>query len=72
MKRLLLAISLATTALSTQAGSNDQWFYDGLPWYRHPCGMQAFARYGHSRSPVVRHAYQVTRRDPSQCSVLFP
>ena len=72
MKRLLLAVALATVALSTQASSNDQWFYDGLPWYEHPCGMEAFAKYGRSHSPRVRHAYQVTLRDPSQCSKLFP
>jgi len=72
MKRLLFAAALASLSLSTQAGSNDQWFYDGLPWYEHPCGMDAFAKYGHSRSPRVRRAYEVTLRDPSQCSVLFP
>jgi hypothetical protein len=72
MKRLLFAAALASLSLSAQAGSNDLWFYNGLPWYRHPCGMDAFAKYGHSRSPVVRHAYEVTLRDPSQCSVLFP
>ncbi len=72
MKRLLLAATLASLSLSTQAGSADQWFGHGLPWYQHPCGLQAFGKYGHDASPAVIHAYEVTKRDPSQCSTLFP
>ena len=72
MKRILFTAALSTFALSTQAGSSDDWFGHGLPWYQHPCGLQAFAKYGHDSSPEVFHAYQVTRRDPSQCSKLFP
>ena len=72
MKRLLFAAALASLSLSTQAGSNDQWFYDGLPWYEHPCGLQAFDKYGHDDSPAVRRAYELTKRHPEQCSALFP
>ena len=72
MKRLLLAAALASLAPSSHAGSADQWFGSRLPWYQHPCGMQAFAKYGHDQSPQVLHAYEVTQRDPSQCSKLFP
>ena len=72
MKRLLLAATLASLPLSTQAGSADEWFGHGLPWYQHPGGLQAFAKYGHDSSPAVFQAYEVTKRDPSQCSTLFP
>jgi hypothetical protein len=72
MKRLLLAAALAALAVPTFAASSDQWFYVGLPWYEHPCGLRAFAKYGYDDSPAVRHAYEVTKRDPSQCERLFP
>jgi len=72
MKRLLLAAALASLALPTFAGSSDQWFGEGLPWYMHPCGLQAFAKYGREDTPGVRRAYEITQRDPSQCERLFP
>jgi len=72
MKRILLAGALAALAIPVQAASSDQWFYDGMPWYEHPCGLSAFAKYGHDDSPAVRHAYEITKHDPSQCSKLFP
>ena len=72
MKKLLFAAALASLAVTAQANSSDQWFGDGLPWYQHPCGIQAFAKYGRDDSAAVRHAYYVTLRDPSQCSKLFP
>jgi len=72
MKRVLLAAALAALTLPLHAASSDQWFYDGLPWYQHPCGISAFEKYGHDDSPAVRHAYYATLRDPSQCSKLFP
>lgn len=72
MKRMLLAAALASLAVSAHAASSDQWFYDGLPWYEHPCGIAAFAEYGHDDSFAVRHAYEITKRDPSQCAKLFP
>jgi hypothetical protein len=72
MKRILFAAALAGAAVSAFANTSDQWFGDGMPWYRHPCGLRAFAKYGHDDSAAVRHAYFVTQRDPSQCSKLFP
>ncbi len=72
MKKALLAAALAALTLPVHAASSDQWFGDGLPWYQHPCGLHAFAKYGHDDSPGVRHAYEVTKNDPSQCSKLFP
>jgi hypothetical protein len=72
MKRTLLAAALAALTIPVHAASDDLWFYDGLPWYEHPCGMQAFAKYGHDDSPAVRRAYEITKQDPSQCSKLFP
>ena len=72
MKRLFLATALASAAISAYAGSSDLWFYDGMAWYEHPCGMPAFAKYGHDDSPGVRHAYEITKHDASQCSRLFP
>ncbi|HYR34907.1 MAG TPA: hypothetical protein VEQ87_11490 [Burkholderiales bacterium] len=72
MKRLLFAAAFASLAVTAHANSSDQWFGDGLPWYRHPCGIEAFAKYGRDDSPAVRHAYYVTLRDPAQCSKLFP
>ncbi len=72
MKRLLLAAALASLTIPAQAASSDLWFYDGLPWYQHPCGLRAFAKYGHDTSPEVRHAYEITKHDPSQCEKLFP
>jgi hypothetical protein len=72
MKRALLAAALAALTIPVHAGSSDLWFGDGLPWYRHPCGIEAFAKYGQVDSPAVRHAYYVTLQDPSQCSKLFP
>jgi hypothetical protein len=72
VKRILLVAALASLAVPALADSSDQWFYDRLPWYEHPCGLKAFAKYGHDDSPAVVHAYYVTLRDPSQCSKLFP
>ena len=72
MKRLLLAAALASLTLTSHAGSSDQWFGHGVSWYEHPCGMQAFAKYGHDSSPQVIRAYAITLRDPAQCSTLFP
>ena len=73
MKRLLLAITLAASSLPVFAAeSGELWFYDGTPWYAHPCGLRAFAKYGHEKTPAIWQAYLITRRDPSQCEKLFP
>ncbi len=72
MKTVLLAVTLASAAFSAHAASSDQWFYDGMAWYEHPCGVRAFTEYGHDDSPAVRRAYEITKHDPSQCEELFP
>jgi len=71
MKKLWLAAALAALTLPAHAAS-DLWFGHALPWYAHPCGLQAFAKYGRDDSAEVRRAYQITLRDPSQCERLFP
>lgn len=74
MKKLLAAAVLATFALTAQAGedSTDRWFHDGLTWYEHPCGLDAFSKYGDDDSPGVREAYFLTKHHPELCSKLFP
>ena len=75
MKRILVATVLGALALSAQArqsSADDHWFGVGLAWYEHPCALQAFDKYGHDDSPAVRRAYELTKRHPEQCSVLFP
>ena len=74
MKKLfgLLAVAAAFSAPVHADESTDNWFNDGVAWYEHPCGMQAFAKYGRDDSAEVRRAYQITLRDPAQCERLFP
>jgi hypothetical protein len=77
MKTMFVAAVLAVLAVlafpaHADEGSADHWFRTGLAWYEHPCGLRAFAKYGHTDTPEVRKAYEITKRDPSQCSVLFP
>ena len=72
MKRILFAAALASLAVSASAASSDLWFYDGMPWYEHACGMRAFALYGHDDLPATHRAYEITKHDPSQCARLFP
>jgi opacity protein-like surface antigen len=75
MKRIFVAAVLAALALPAHAdadAADEHWFGDGLAWYEHPCGLSAFAKYGHDDRPQVRRAYEITRRDPSQCAKLFP
>ena len=57
MKRALLATALATLMVSAHAGENpERWFGTGLAWWEHPCGLQAFGKYGHQDTPEVRRA----------------
>ena len=74
MKGMFVAAVLAALVIPAHAGelTDDHWFGNGLAWYEHPCGVQAFAKYGHDDTPAVRDAYNITRRDPLQCSKLFP
>jgi hypothetical protein len=72
MKRLLIAAAFATLAASAHAESSDRWFSDGMTWYEHPCGLQAYAKYGSDNRLQVRRDYFLTKRDPSLCSKVFP
>jgi hypothetical protein len=74
MKRIFAAAILAALAIPAHAGedNSDHWFNTGLAWYEHPCGLRAFAKYGQTDTPEVRRAYEITKRDPAQCSKLFP
>ena len=71
MRYLLAAFALlAGTAHATDESA--RWFRNGLAWYQHPCGLEAFAKYGKTDTPEVRHNYAVTLQHPEQCAVLFP
>lgn len=75
MKRLFIASALALVALTAHANSNsmdDRWFGVGLAWYEHPCGLEAFSKYGNVDTPETRHAYEVTKQHPELCSKMFP
>ena len=62
--------SLAGAAHATD--ESDRWFKNGLAWYEHPCGMNAFAKYGKLDTPEVRHNYYTALQHPEECSKLFP
>ena len=68
--------ALATLMVSAQASAEapDEWFGTGMNWYEHPCGLEAFAKYGRTIEPSkeVRDAYFATIKDPKLCSKLFP
>jgi hypothetical protein len=74
MRRMLAAAALAALSIPAHAGesSTHLWFGDGVAWYEHPCGLRVFAKYGQTDTPEVRRAYEITKRDPTQCSRLFP
>jgi len=75
MKRVLVAAVLAALAVpasARQSSADDHWFGVGLAWYEHPCGLQAFDKYGHDDTPAVRRDYELTKLHPEQCSAMFP
>jgi hypothetical protein len=74
MTRLFVAAALAVLMVPAHAldDDNSRWFGTGMSWYEHPCGLQAFDKYGQEDTPEVRRAYEITKRDPQQCSKLFP
>jgi hypothetical protein len=79
MKRVIAfgLAALATLMVSTRAGAADQsdyWFGTGVAWYEHPCGVDAFTKYGRTPdpSPEVRDAYERTLKNPKLCAKLFP
>jgi hypothetical protein len=71
-KIYLLALLASVTGAAHATDESDRWFKNGLPWYEHPCGMEAFAKYGKVDTPDVRHNYYTTLQHPEQCSKLFP
>jgi hypothetical protein len=73
MKMYLLIASLALGASAAYANDeSDHWFNEGLAWYQHPCGMQAFVKYGKSDSADVHRNYFITQQHPEMCGRLFP
>jgi hypothetical protein len=74
MKRAFVAAALATLMFSAHAAedSTERWFNDGLTWYEHPCGLEAFSKYAYDDRPEVRRAYELTKDHPELCSKLFP
>jgi hypothetical protein len=73
MKKLFALISLAVLASAAHADvGSENWFNDGLAWYQHPCGFDAFVKYGKVDSPQNRRNYYLTLHHPEMCSKLFP
>jgi hypothetical protein len=76
MKRVFVLAAVAALMVSTRAGAetSDNWFNDGVAWYEHPCGIEAFAKYGDTTNPTpeVREAYLRTLQNPELCSKLLP
>ena len=73
MKTFFVAASLALAASAAHANDeSDHWFNDRLAWYQHPCGMQAFVKYGKDDTPQNRRNYYETLHHPEMCSKLFP
>jgi len=47
MKRLIFTALIAAFASGVHADAEShRWFSNGLDWYQHPCGFQAFTKYG--------------------------
>ncbi len=45
MKAFFVVASLALAASAAYANDeSDHWFNDGLAWYQHRCGVQAFVK----------------------------
>jgi opacity protein-like surface antigen len=74
MKKFFALLGLAvvlSSAAQAEEGS-EFWFNDGLAWYQHPCGLQAFVKYGGSDTRENRHNYYLALKHPEMCSKLFP
>jgi hypothetical protein len=75
MKKLSILLSgaalTAAAAAHADVGS-ENWFNDGVPWYEHPCGFDAFTKYGKEDTAQNRHSYYETLRHPEMCAKLFP
>jgi len=73
MKRLIFTALIAAFASGVHADAEShRWFSNGLDWYQHPCGFQAFTKYGGQDTPQVRHNYYLAIQHPELCSKLFP
>ena len=74
MKKIFALLALAALFSSPAHAfeDTDNWFNDGLAWYQHPCGFQAFVKYGKDDTPENRHNYYLTLKHPEMCSKLFP
>ena len=59
MKRFfaLLAVALVLSPAARVDEGSEFWFNDGLAWYQHPCGFEAFVKYGKQDTPQIRHNY---------------
>jgi len=71
-KRYLLAAVALVAGTAHATDESDRWFKNGLTWYEHPCGIEAFAKYGKTDTPEVRHNYYLTLQHPEECRRLFP
>jgi len=71
-KRYLLAVLALLAGTAHATDESDRWFKNGLNWYEHPCGMEAFAKYGKVDTPEVRHNYYETLQHPEECRRRFP
>ena len=75
MKKLLMLFVFALSAFGPAAHAtqqSDHWFNDGVASYQHPCGWDAFVKYGKNDTPENRHNYYETLKHPEMCSKLFP
>jgi hypothetical protein len=73
MKRLFVLLALAIFATSASAfEESDRWFNDGVAYYQHPCGWDAFVKYGKLDTPQNRRNYNLTLKHPEMCSKVFP
>ncbi|HYR32841.1 MAG TPA: hypothetical protein VEQ87_00990 [Burkholderiales bacterium] len=74
MKKLFALLAVATAFASPVHAreESDHWFNDGLAYYQHPCGWDAFVKYGKIDTPENRHNYYLTLQHPELCSKVFP
>jgi hypothetical protein len=67
-----MAVAAAFAAPVHADEETDHWFNNGIAYYEHPCGWDAFIKYGKLDTPENRHNYVLTRQHPELCSKLFP
>ena len=72
---VLGGIALSAERVLAGEDSTHRWFEYGMAWYEHPCSkdnLALFAVYWQWDTPENRSNYEITKRDPSQCAILFP